>query len=125
MDHIMNLHPRRTAVPSPATVGLQAARPASAAPGMQPLRECDCPPQVIMCVHYGAERVVLAKAQPPLCDLHTGYSVGLVEGSPNSQWWCCAIPTWEKAKDIRAWITSYNAALAAFRDAEARLLERA
>ena len=109
------MHPRRTAVPSPATVGLQAARPASAAPGMQPLRECGCPEWVEMCVHFDGRWVALHLAPP----FYKFWAVCQGVEPP-------AYLESEAGHNLKGefgWLEQdEQAALAVFRDAEARLL---
>ena len=96
-------------------------------------RECDCPPQVIRCAHIGDRRVALAagSALPPFVHAqHPGISpfgVATRIGPPVGECDCgCGWAGWyNEGIGPLPYIylgSDHNAALAAFHEAEQRLL---
>ena len=110
----MTTHPRRTAVLQPPE---STVRPASAAPGMQPLRECACPDWVEMCAHFEGRWVALHLAPP----FYKSWAVCQGAEPPSYL-------ESEQGHDRRGVMgffgNSKQEALAAFREAEGRLLGR-
>ena len=100
-------------VPLPGST--DAARPAPAAG-----RECDCPAYVERCAHLGTTRLILARIEG--APAHLPYSVGVASGPPSRDCGCgCGRKVWAVASTHSGY--DYDAALAAFFEAEARLLQ--
>lgn len=88
---------------------------------LDPRRECTvCPPQISHCVHFDGQVLCLAETHSAC---HTPYSMAFVHGPPLLTCRFCDLPGWDREKfDLVGIYDSRDAALAAFRDAEAALL---
>ena len=81
---------------------------------------CDCPPQIMRCVHFDGRILCLAGTNSLN---HWPYSVGFTHGPPTAICHDCGMHVWRRdAVDRIGNFDDLPAALTAFEAAEARLL---